>query len=445
MRIGLPLICAVLLSPRIAAAQEAVDSVILTYVNGLRAIDNHAHPLLPTIPGVPADTDYDALPLGGVPPFALPVGLEPDNPKWIPAWRALYGYAYDDMDSAHVREVVDAKARVARERGAKAAEWALDQMGTDIMLANRVSMGPGLSAPRFRWVPFVDALMYPLNNSREEAATPDYRPLYPREEKLLKRYLAALHLTLLPATLDGYVNTVLIPTLRRLKSEGAVAYKFEAAYLRPLDFGNPTHDAAAAVYARSIGGPALSHADYRILEDFLFRTIARQAGALGLPVHIHTLGLFGGYYHAGGSAPDVLEDVFNDSTLRSTKFVLLHGGWPLTRQTLNMLGKPNVYADFSLMSELLSTHTLASVLREWIEEYPNKVLYGSDSYGEHNSDAVNWPDQGWYAGRNARRALALALTTMTRDGEVTRARAEEIARLVMRGNAMELYGAALRQ
>jgi hypothetical protein len=36
--------------------------------------------------------------------------------------------------------------------------------------------------------------------------------------------------------------------------------------------------------------------------------------------------------------------------------------------------------------------------------------------------------------------LALALTGMMRDGEITRARAREIARMVLRDNARRLYG-----
>jgi hypothetical protein len=43
------------------------------------------------------------------------------------------------------------------------------------------------------------------------------------------------------------------------------------------------------------------------------------------------------------------------------------------------------------------------------------------------------------AARTGREALALALTQMVAAGEVTRARAEEIARMVLRENAIRLY------
>lgn len=421
------------------AAQTAIDSALFAYINGIKAIDNHAHPLLTPEAGAPRDTDNDALPLAGIPDFPMPYGLDPANPRWVVPWRALYGYRYDDMSDAHVRTVVDARAALATREGDQLANWALDRMGTETMLANRVVLGRGLQPPRFRWVAFVDALLFPLDVSGEAALTPDRRVLYPREARLLRRYLRDINVGELPGTLDEYLAAVVRPTLDRMKRDGAVAYKFEIAYLRPLDFGNPPHDSAAAIYARYIHGGVPTHAEYTTLEDFLFRTIAREAGQRGEPVHIHCLGFFGGYYPAAGSQPLQLESVFDDSTLRQTTFVLLHGGWPYADQTLAVMEKPNVYADISAMTQILSPETLAGVLRQWLEEFPGKVLYGSDAYSDHNDDPVWWGDQGWVAAHTARRALAIALTAMMRDGTVTRARAREIATMVLRGNALGLY------
>jgi uncharacterized protein len=410
-----------------AAGQSPVDSGLAAAIAQIRAIDNHAHPLLPPHAGMPADSDYDALPLAALPPFPLPAAFAPDNPQYAVAWRTLYG------DSSK-------RARVMAEHGDGWPTWALDQMGTDIMLANRVAVGPGLMPPRFRWVAFIDPLLFPLNTSLERAATPDVRSLYPHEERILGRYLTALHLKMVPATLDAYLATVVGPTLDRVKREGAVAIKYEVAYLRGLDFGNPSRAAAAAVYARYAGGGTPTHAEYKTLEDFLFREIGRQAGTRGLVVHIHSADIAGGFYNVTGSQPLLLEGVFNDSTLRGTRFVLLHGGWPQTRQTLWMLGKPNVYADFSMMDQMLSPAVLAGVLREWLGEYPDKVLFGTDAFADHNEDPVGWVETGWVAARTARRALGIALTAMMNDGEISRDRAVQIAQMVMRTNAAGLYG-----
>jgi len=45
-------------------AQTPIDSAIYRYVRSVKAIDNHTHIGLPVLPGQPADSDYDALPVG---------------------------------------------------------------------------------------------------------------------------------------------------------------------------------------------------------------------------------------------------------------------------------------------------------------------------------------------------------------------------------------------
>ncbi len=171
------------------------------------------------------------------------------------------------------------------------------------MLSNRVAMGAGLAPPRFLWVPFVDALMLPLDGRLEAATTPDRHSLYALETKLLRRYMNDLGVAKLPASLDEYVRTILVPTLERQRKNGAVAVKFEAAYLRALDFDDPTADVARSVYARFSSGGAPTHAEYKALQDYLFRTIAREAGRLGLAVHIHDTDIAGSFYSARGAIP----------------------------------------------------------------------------------------------------------------------------------------------
>ena len=73
--------------------------------------------------------------------------------------------------------------RIAKAQGDKFPAWVLDQVGTEVMLANRVAMGPGLAPPRFRWVSYVDALMLPLSTKAEAAASPDREKLYPSRGK----------------------------------------------------------------------------------------------------------------------------------------------------------------------------------------------------------------------------------------------------------------------
>ncbi len=415
------------------AAQAPVDSALGAYVAGVRAIDAHAHPMRPVARGAAPDSEYDALPLDGIPATPFPARFRPEHPMWRAAQRALYGLAPGDTGA-----VLDAAvARVQAEQGAGFPAWVLDRAGVDVMLANRVAMGPGLEAPRFRWVSFVDALMLPLDVRGEAARSPDVRSLYPREAALLGRYVRDLGLARLPATLDDYVRRVVAPTLERQRRAGAVSVKFEAAYLRPLDFDDPDPARARRVYARYAAGGVPGRADYKALEDYLFREIAREAGRRGMAVQIHVLEQFGGFYSPRGSAPHLLEPAFNDSSLRGTNFVIVHGGWPLVGETQALLAKPNVYADVSMLDLLVEPAVLAGVLRPWLDEWPEKVLYGSDAFD--GGPRQGWEQAAWVASSNARRALTLALSAMLRDGEVDRGRAEAMARMVLRENARSAY------
>jgi len=433
------IIVALVTSPALGTAQAPVDSALAAYIAGIRAIDTHAHPMLPVAAGAPADTDFDALPLDGIPPFGFQHRLSLDDPIWRRAQDALYHVPGAANDSAYRGSLRTIAERARTERGARFPEWALDQADVDIMLANRVAMGPGLERPRFRWVTFVDALMLPLDTRAEAAQTPDTRALYPKEATLLRRYMRDLHVAQLPATLDGFVHDVIVPTLERQRAAGAVSVKFEAAYLRPLDFADPDSALARRVYARYVRGGTPTHAEYKALEDHLFRVIACEAGRRGMAVQIHVLETFGGFYRSAGAAPHLLEPAFNDSTLRGTNFVIVHGGWPLVDETLGLLAKPNVYADISMMDVVQSPTVLADVLRKWLGEYPDKVLYGSDAFD--GGAEQGWEQVAWVGSTTARRALAIALTGMLRDGEITRERAESLARMVLRENAMNAYRA----
>jgi predicted TIM-barrel fold metal-dependent hydrolase len=174
-----------------------------------------------------------------------------------------------------------------------------------------------------------------------------------------------------------------------------------------------------------------------VLQDFLFRYISRESGRLGLAVHIHSLEGAGNYFTGAGADPLLLEPSLNDAALRQTNFVVIHGGGALASHTSALLWKPNVFADISLMTLVYSPAQLADVLRGWLTEFPEKVLYGSDATAL--GPDMGWELTAWSASRTARAALAIALTGMMDDGAIDRARAEAIATMVMRTNAARLY------
>ncbi len=420
------------------AAAQKLDSALLARIYSIRAIDNHSHPPALPVNGV-ADDEYDALPCAPLEPTDQTITGRPENPQFIAAWKALYGYKYDDMAPAHVRELLAAKARMKKEQGSNYPAWVLDHLGIETELANRVAMGRGLKPPRFRWVPFDDALLLPLDDSKLAAESPDRKFFYDRENLLLRRYLRTLDKDRFPATLGDYLSQVVTPTLENQKQNGAVAVKFEAAYLRSLDFKRTDATAAQEIYARYVTGGAPEKPDYYGLQDYIFHYIAAEAGRLSMPVHIHTGFGCGGYFELRGADPLLLEDVLNDPTLRGTKFVLLHGGaGPFSKSVAALLMKPNVYTDFSEQTWLLPTRQLSKTIRYWLEWYPEKVMFGTDL--SPGTPEIDWEEIGWQTSNSGRDALAIALTGMMDDGEITRARALEIARMVLRGNALKLYG-----
>jgi predicted TIM-barrel fold metal-dependent hydrolase len=394
----------------------AVDPQLASAIAGIKAVDNHAHPVRPTAQGEKPDGEYDALPVESLEAASDPVRTRPGSPVLLEAHRAIFS---------------GDKAAAQKQYGQDYAVRVLDQLNIETMLANRVALGPGLPSPRFLWVPFADALMYPLPTD-SLVHNSDQKQFFALEEKLLARYYAESGVASKPATLDQYLDQVVRATLERHKQAGAVAEKFEMAYLRSLAIGNPSKEDADKVYATGNG-------DYRALQDYIFRFIATECGRLGMVVHFHTGAGGGGYFDVEGSNPMLLEPLFNDPALRKTNFVMLHGGWPFTRPETALLTKPNAYLDFSAQTFMNEPHDTGAAIRAWLEYVPEKVMFATDAYPFAPPDN-GWEEAAYIANSTGRQALGLALTAMMRDNEITRDRAIELARMVLRDNARKLYG-----
>ena len=387
---------------------EPVDADLAAEIARIRAIDNHAHPVR-VMPKGQQDPFFDALPVDNMEPASDPLALRPGAfPKVFP----------------------QGKKSEIEKKGEQYPEWVLDQMNVEVMLANRVEMGPGIEPPRFRWVPYADALLFPLDNADLAAQNSDRKAFFALEDILRQRYLSEAGMTQRPQTLGEYLGRVVTPTLERHKKGGAVAEKFEVAYLRSLAFDK----VARADADKSYDG----HGPYKQLQDYLFRYIAAECGRLGMAVHLHSMAGAGGYFDVAGVNPLLLEPVLDDPQLRRTRFVLVHGGWPYTHEMTALLEKPNVYLDFSQQSLVIDPPLLAATIREWLSFVPEKVLFATDAYPF--SDELGWEESGVIAARRGREALGIALTRMMQDGSVSHARAVELARMVLRENARSLYG-----
>ena len=412
-----------------------IDSAVEGELRQVKAIDNHAHPVRVVGPGE-ADHDFDALPAEALEDVPLPPPIRPGSPYFIAAWHNLFGYGFSDTKPEHLRVLDQAKTSMAQQKGDSYPSWVLNQTNTEVMLTNRVSMGRGLPNDRFKWVPFVDMFLLPLNNDSLKATDPDHKAFVTAEEVLLKRYLTSSGMRTLPGSFDDYL-TFVTHMLEAWKAGGAVALKFEFAYLRDLNISSQPKESADRVYAIYAHSSEPAPDEYKILQDFVFRYISQEASRLGLAIHIHcSLGI-GSYFRMANANPMALESLFNDPSLRRTKFVMLHGGWPFVREAAALIEKPNVYLDFSLLSYFTYPPEMARAIRLYLESAPEKVLYASDA-SPFGGD-VGWEETAWLGATNGRQALGLALTGMLNDGEITRDRAKELVHMVIRENARQLY------
>ena len=88
----------------------AADPSIVLEIQGIRAIDNHAHPVRPMREG-PPDREFDALPVDNMEPSSDPLIFRPNAPEVLEAEKQLYGSAA--VGSRSIRGVEVAPAAVA--------------------------------------------------------------------------------------------------------------------------------------------------------------------------------------------------------------------------------------------------------------------------------------------------------------------------------------------
>src|SRR6185369_969900 len=92
------------------------------------------------------------------------------------------------------------------------------------------------------------ALIFPLDNSHLAARNSDRKAFFALEDKLRARYWSEAGFT--AGNLGDYLSKVVTLTLEKQKQGGAVAVKFEAAYLRTLAFDAVDRSVAEQIYTR---------------------------------------------------------------------------------------------------------------------------------------------------------------------------------------------------
>jgi len=436
--IALGLILAAGLTERAAAQARPYPSGDLekTYERLLKQIeaipmyDNHAHP------GFSDDTDVDAM--ASPPGESATLRLREDNPEFVAAAKALFGYPYDDFRPEHAKWLVDKKKAARQSGGVAYFDSILDKLNTDICLANRAMMAPYLNPKRFHWVFFGDSFFYPFDNSAERASTPDMGVYVPLQEKMLARWKKQEGVEGLPEDLAGYEDFVRRTMADNQQKHGGVAIKFEAAYFRSLYFGDPPRAHAEAVYNKYREGGVPTAGEYKQFQDYIFRVMVDEAGKLRLPMHFHSAIGIGDYFSLHNGNVLNLENVVRDPRYKNVTFVLIHGGWPYEREAALMTAVKNVYLDTSFQSELLYPSQFKDVLKQLLTLFPDKMMYGSDAFPF--SEALGAEESFWLAARTTRTGLAAALAELVEEGAVSEPKALELARNYLHDNAGRLYG-----
>jgi len=409
--------------------RDAVFIEITRRLSSVMAIDVHTHLLGPAA----FDPKLDLF---------QPPGLRSSNPAYRRALETRFGVAANlPLEQAIQRAQVGRRGLITRlgENG----YWNdhLDTTLTEIAFVNQ-SFRDGTDGKRLRWVPHATDLLYPLPLAgfRRDAETEkDLADI----QAAMKRHLSEAGLGAVPEDLDGYA-TFVEGALARWKTQGAAAVKLWDAYLRTLRFQDVPAERARALYARGLRSP-LSRDEYLAVQDHLAWRVFLKAGALDLPVHIHSS------YGAGSTLrlqeADVrnLENLFTDPRLEKTRFLLIHGGGPLFHEAAYLAAsKANVWIDVSALPFLYPVPDLAAALRTYVVMAPEKVLFGTDASGSPGIP-LGAEVQHLVLAPHLREALALCLMNLVRDEFTDLDGAVRIGRGVLRDNAARLHGLEARR
>jgi uncharacterized protein len=401
---------------------------LLAQIEKISIFDHHAHP------GFPDDTDVDAM---ASPPGSAPLRERDTNPELVAAAKALFQYPYNDLSPEHAKWLVNKKAELKKQQGNAYFSNLLDKLNIEQGVANRAMMADYLDRKRFVWVFFADSFLWPFDNQKERARNADQQVYMPLQEKMLHRWMDQEHVSQLPASFDDYLKFVSSVLEDNQKNKGAIAMKFEVAYFRPLKFSDPSKEEAEAIYKHYAAGGVPEEKEYRTFQDYIFRYLILEGGRLHLPVHIHTAVGVGDYFNISESNVMRLENILRDPRYAGTTFVLIHGGYPLEREAIWLAAVKNVYLDSSLMEVVMYPAAFKDSLRQWLETFPDKITFGTDSFPYN--EALGAEESYWLGVETGRQGLAGALAEMVALGEISEAKALEMAHAFLHDTAVSLY------
>ena len=213
---------------------------------------------------------------------------------------------------------------------------------------------------------------------------------------------------------------------------GIQGAKFGVAYYRTLKFDDVSRETANAVFEKMKSDPdhIFSFDEAKPLQDFMFFKLLSLCDKYKLPVQIHTGLQTGSGNEITNANPTGLSKAF--FKFPNLKFCLLHAGYPYGGEMATLAKNfPNVYIDMA-WSALISQSYTVRYLQEFIETVPNNKImaYGGDSQTVEGA---------YGASILARETVEMALTGMVKDGYLTELEAVDVAKKILRENAISIY------
>lgn len=399
-------------------------------IHQIQLIDDHGHPGFAQY--------FESLPKEQRIPFAVDLFKTPEESSagfpylrelHYEAYEKIYGFSRQDLQNpakeAEIREIYEKKRQNLNQ-------WfteLLDLSGVELLLAN-IAWPKGLeNHPRLRFVPSVDCLVFPFDNSLWKKRTLSryfigYFEYALQEIKKKHGYVEQ--------GFDGYINFVDQVLQSYYEQKNVAAFKFVIAYARNTLFEkiNPTE--APVLYKKAHGGDPEA---YRKLQDFLVWYILRKIVAYDMAVQFH-FAITDNYVNYFD--PLNLSNLLEDEELKDAKIVILHGAYPRYNNAeilaLGGLTPNRVCIDISGRI-MFANHprVIAKMLRNWLEKplLWDKLLYGSD---------VLWGERYVYTcAKTGRQAVYDALAGMIDEGILDETTAIAIAKKILRENALSLY------
>lgn len=225
-------------------------------------------------------------------------------------------------------------------------------------------------------------------------------------------------------TYDDTINQALTTEgFRGLKS--IIAYR-TGLDVSPLSRNEDQGAKALDAIRRGLGGGSM-----KLLRDYLLCRALEHCMDHDVPMQIHT-GMGDFEVNLVLCRPAYLMDLLRFPTFRACNVILVHGGYPYSREAGYMANVlPRVYCDVS-EGIPFAAHGARSIFSEILEMTPvSKVVYGSDGY--------TVPEIIYSSAKLGKQALAQVLDRLVDEKFIDRSDVEEIAGMILAGTASRLY------